>query len=72
MLRACHISPSYCADAFLTAQGTLLTLRHLRRAFIKFLRLHIPHVLWCDADPMAEDFAGTRAGIFPLVTFSLI
>ena len=52
---------------FLSAQDTLLTLRHLRRVFIKFLRLHVPYVLRRDADPMIEDFAGNRARIFPLV-----
>ena len=57
---------------FLTTQGPLLTLRHSRLAFIKFLRLYVPHVLWCDADPTAEDFAGTRAGIFPLSALSLV
>ena len=58
-----------CANAFLIAQGPLLTLRHMRRAFVKFLQLHVPHVLRRNADPTAEDFAGARAGIFPLVAF---
>ena len=40
-------------------------LRHLRHAFIKFLRLPVPHILRRDADPTAEDFAGARVGIFP-------
>ena len=48
-----------------------LTLQHPRRTFIKFLRLPVPHVLRCDADPMAEDFIGIRARIFPLVTLAL-
>ena len=37
---------------------------------IKFLRLHVPHVLRCTTDPMAGDFIGTRVGIFPLVSLS--
>ena len=48
----------------------LLTLWHPRRAFIKFLRLHVPHVLWCNANLMAGDFIGNRAGIFPLILLS--
>ena len=63
---------SVCVGAFLTAQRTLLTLRHPRRAFIKFLRLHVPYVPRCDVDPMAEDFIGTRARLFLLGTLFLI
>ena len=55
---------------FLIAQRTLLTLWHPRCTFIKFLWLHVPHVLQCDADPTVGDFIGTRAGIFPLVLLS--
>ena len=29
-------------------------LRHTRHALIKFLQLHVPHVLRYDADPTAE------------------
>ena len=63
---------SVCANTFLVAQHTLLMFRHLRCAFIKFLRLHVPHILRRDGDPTAGDFVGTRAGIFPVVTLFLI
>ena len=69
--RTYHTSP-LSVQAFLTAQRMLLTPRHPRRAFIKFLRLHVPHVPRCDADPVAKDFIGTRAGLFPLGTLFLI
>ena len=69
----CSLHPtSDCEDAFLTAQGMLLVLRHSRHVFIKFLRLSVPYVLRHDTNPMIKDFAGNRAGIFPLLTPSLI
>ena len=43
-----------------------LTLRHLRYAFIKFLRLHVPHVLWHDVDPMVKDFCWNSGRNFPI------
>ena len=60
-----HIT-SVCANAFPIAQCTLLTFRPPGRVYIKFLWLHVPHVLRHDEDPMAEDLIGTWAGIFPL------
>ena len=45
----------YGTDALFNFLRSLLTLRHLRLAFIKFLQLLIPHVLWRDANPTAED-----------------
>ena len=62
------IHHSWLRRCLFTTQSLLLALWHTRRALIKFLQLHVLHVLRCDADPMAENFAGTRAGIFPLVT----
>ena len=46
-----HIIP-ICAGIFLTTQRTLLTLQHLRCAFIKLLQLHVPQVLRRDVDPV--------------------
>ena len=46
-------------------------LRHTRCTLIKFLQLHVLHVLRLDADPTAEDFAEAQAKIFPLVSFFL-
>ena len=69
----CSLHPtSPREDTFLTAQGTLLVLWHLRCAFIKSLRLLVPHVLRRDANPTADVFVGYRTGIFPLLTPSLI
>ena len=68
-----------CTDLFIyyffyiiTVQVTLLTFQYTRHTFIKFLRLYVPHVLRCDGDPTTEDFVGTQAGIFPLITLLLI
>ena len=53
----CSLHPTAaCEDTFLTAQGTLLVLWHSRHTFIKFLRLHVPHVLRRDANPTADMF----------------
>ena len=60
------------AGAFLIAQGTLLVFRHLRRVFIKFLRLSVPHVLLRDANATAKDFVRNRARILSLLTLSLV
>ena len=54
-------------SAFLTAQGMFLTLRHLEHAFIKFLRLVVPHVLLRDDDPTMEIFSKSWAGKLPLL-----
>ena len=53
-----HVT-SVCVITFSTAQHTFLTLRHPGRTCIKFLQLHVPHVLQHDEDPMAKDFVGT-------------
>ena len=68
----CSLHPTAaCEDTFLTAQGTLLTLRSLECAFIKFLLLFVPYVLCCDVDRTAKNPVGMGAGIFPLVSFFL-
>ena len=66
-----HVLSSASISAFLTAQGTLLTLRNLECAFIKFLLLFVPYVLCCDVDRTAKNPVGMGAGIFPLVSFFL-
>ena len=68
MCSSCAVSNSIVA--FLIAQGLLLMLRYLRRAFIKFWRFYGPHVLRCDTDPMIESLARSQAGSFLLATFS--
>ena len=67
MLITCCIWSGSCL--FLIAQGFLLTFRYLRRAFIKFLRFYVPHILWCDADPTVESLARNQVGSFLLATF---
>ena len=47
MFWARHVLSSTSTSAFLTAQGTLLTLQRLERALIKFLLLLVPHILHC-------------------------
>ena len=66
LLRVYHTSPLSTQVLFLTSQCTLLMLRHPRRTFIKFLRLHVPHVLWHDVDPMAKDFCWNSGRNFPI------
>ena len=47
----------------------LLALRHLERAFIKFLWLAVSHVLWCDGNPTMEIFfIDLQAGKLPLLS----
>ena len=67
MLITCYIWSSSCL--FLISQGFLLTLWYPRRAFIKFLRFYVPHILRCDADPMIENLARNWVGSFLLATF---
>ena len=43
---------------FIIDQVTLLTFQYTRRAFIKLLRLYVPHVPRCDENPTAEHFIG--------------
>ena len=64
--RVYHTSPLSTQVLFLTSQCTLLMLRHPRRTFIKFLRLHVPHVLWHDVDPMVKDFCWNSGRNFPI------
>ena len=66
-----RVLSSASISAFLTAQGTLLMLRSLECAFIKFLLLFVPYVLCCDVDRTAKNPVGMGAGIFPLVSFFL-
>ena len=47
-------------QCLLTAQGMLLTLRHLEHALIKFLQLAISHILRCDGNPTVEIFLSTH------------
>ena len=65
--QAYHILSSASVDAFLTAQGMFLMLRHLERALIKFLRLVASHVLQCNGNPTVEIFTNLRAGKLPLL-----
>ena len=50
----------------------LLMLQHSRHAFIKFLRLLVPHILRGDADPTVEDSLEPEREFFPLVPIFLI
>ena len=45
-------------------------LRHLGRARIKFMQLHVPHILRHNEDPTTKDFVGTWVGILPLASLS--
>ena len=44
--------------SFQLQRGMLLTLRHLGRFHIYFIRHSIPYVLWYDGDPTMEKFYG--------------
>ena len=58
---AYHVLSSAGVSAFLTAQGMLLTLQHLERAFIKFLRLLPPTFYGVMAIQRWRFFTNSRA-----------
>ena len=71
MFWAHHVLSSTNTIAFLTAQGTILTLQRLERAIIKFWLLLVPHVLRSDVDRMSKNPVGIGERVFPLVPFFL-
>ena len=71
MFWASRVLSSASTNAFLTAQGTILTLRSLECALIKFWLLLVPHILHCDVDWTTKNPVGMGAGIFLLIPFLL-
>ena len=66
--QAYYVLSSAGVSAFLTAQGMLLTLQHLERAFIKFLRLLPPTFYGVMAIQRWRFFTNLRARKLPLLS----